>query len=257
MVAAADLVNLLHRSEPMFPPVERALEDPNGLLAVGGELSPEWLICAYRHGIFPWFDDDAGPRLWWSPDPRTVLWPDRVRITRSLAKRLRNGGFDVTYDTSFEAVIRACAEPRDVAGRSAGTWITPAMIDAYCELHDLGLAHSVETWLTDETGRRRLVGGLYGVSLGRMFFGESMFARAPDASKVALCRLCERLVAWNFTLVDCQVGNPHLESLGAVDIPRETFIRLVEENAHQPTLQGSWTDLDPGPQPTARGSAKP
>lgn len=243
MAEAAELVNLLHRAEPVFPPVERALDDPNGLLAVGGELTPEWLISAYRHGIFPWFDDDAGPTLWWSPDPRTVLWPDQVRITRSLAKRLRNGGFEVTYDTDFEAVIRACAAPRQTASGGTGTWITPAMIDAYCDLHALGLAHSVEAWRTGEAGERRLVGGLYGVSLGRMFFGESMFAREPDASKVALCRLCDKLVEWKFTLIDCQVGNPHLESLGAVDMPRDTFIRLVEENAHLPTLQGSWTDL--------------
>jgi len=238
MVAAAELVNLRQRAEPAFPPVERALDDPNGLLAIGGELTPQWLVSAYRHGIFPWFDDDAGPTLWWSPDPRTVLWPDRVRVTRSLAKRLKNGGFEVTFDTDFEAVIRACAAPR----RSGdGTWITPRMIDAYCQLHDLGLAHSVEAWQEDDGGERRLVGGLYGVSLGRMFFGESMFAWERDASKVALIHLCRRLVAWDFTLIDCQVGNPHLSSLGAVEMPREEFIHRVEQNAHLPTVQGPWS----------------
>jgi leucyl/phenylalanyl-tRNA--protein transferase len=233
-------MNLLDRTKPAFPPVERALEDPNGLLAVGGDLSPEWLLSAYRHGIFPWFDDDDGPTLWWSPDPRTVLFPAEVRVTRSLAKRLRNGGFTITFDRAFEAVIAGCAAPRRGA---EGTWITPRMIDAYTELHELGLAHSVETWLEDDTGGRRLAGGLYGVSLGRMFFGESMFARAPDASKVAFVHLCRVLEALEFTLIDCQVGNPHLDSLGAVTMERAEFIRLVERNAHEPTLQGSWSEL--------------
>lgn len=239
-------MNLLDRSRPAFPPLERALTEPNGLLAVGGELTPEWLETAYRHGIFPWFDDDDGPTLWWSPDPRTVLYPDQLRVSRSLAKRLRNGGFTVTYDTAFADVIRACAEPRPgVDGRESGTWITEKMIDAYCRFHGLGLAHSVETWLTDADGTQTLVGGLYGVSLGRMFFGESMFARATDASKVALWHLCQRAIEWQFTLIDCQVGNPHLFSLGAVDIPRARFARLVEENAHQPTRRGSWTETAP------------
>ena len=237
-------MNLLDRSQPAFPPVHRALSDPNGLLAVGGELTPEWLISAYRQGIFPWFDDDSDPVLWWSPDPRTVIYPDQLKVSRSLAKRLRNGGFEVTFDTCFTDVIRACAEPRpDVEGRLSGTWITPAMIAAYEHLHELGLAHSVEAWLQNENGERQLAGGLYGVSLGRMFFGESMFARARDGSKVALYYLCQLALAWDFKLIDCQVGNPHLHSLGAIDLPRESFIRLVEENAHQPTHRGAWTDL--------------
>lgn len=235
-------MNLLDRSEPVFPPLERALKEPNGLLAVGGELTPEWLVTAYRHGIFPWFDDDDGPILWWSPDPRTVLYPQQLRVTRSLAKRIRNGGFEFSFDCAFADVIEACAAPRLGAdGRLSGTWITRRMINAYCDLHALGLAHSVEVWLHDDTGERRLVGGLYGVSLGRMFFGESMFSRERDASKVAFFHLCQRAIAWEFTLIDCQVRNPHLTTLGVVDIRRETFARMVEENAHQPTRQGSWT----------------
>lgn len=235
-------MNLLDRRRPEFPPLERALEDPNGLLAVGGELTAEWLVSAYRHGIFPWFDDDDGPILWWSPDPRTVIYPDRLKVSRSLAKRLRNGGFEVTYDEAFPQIIAACSEPRSgVDGRESGTWITPKMTTAYCHLHDLGLAHSVEVWLTDASGQKSLAGGLYGVSLGRMFFGESMFARERDASKVALYHLCQRAIAWSFMLIDCQVGNPHLERMGAVEIPRQTFARLVEENAHQATRRGPWT----------------
>ena len=236
------VMNLLSRSQPDFPPVERALADPNGLLAVGGALDAEWLTMAYRRGIFPWFDDDRSPILWWCPDPRAVLLPDRIRITRSLAKRLRNGGFSVTMDRAFPDVIRGCADERSRRGAHAGsgTWITPGMADAYTDLHERGLAHSVEVWLPEADGPR-LVGGLYGVSLGRMFFGESMFSRIPDASKVALCHLGRQLVAWDFWLIDCQIANPHLTRLGAVDMPRAEFIELVERNAHQPTRQGHWT----------------
>ncbi len=235
------VMNLLSRSQPDFPPVERALTDPNGLLAVGGTLDAEWLTMAYRRGIFPWFDDDRSPILWWCPDPRTVLMPDRIRITRSLAKRLRNGGFTVTMDRAFPDVIGGCADERSRRGDHAGggTWITPGMAGAYTDLHERGLAHSVEVWLPEAHGLR-LVGGLYGVSLGRMFFGESMFSRVPDASKVALCHLGRQLVAWDFWLIDCQIANPHLTSLGAVDVPRAEFIELVERNAHQPTRQGPW-----------------
>lgn len=235
-------MNLLDRRNPVFPPLDRALDDPNGLLAVGGELTEQWLVSAYRRGIFPWFDDDAGPILWWSPDPRAVIYPDQLKVSRSLAKRLRNGGFEVTYDTAFPKVIAACSEPRKgFEGRESGTWITPKMASAYCHLHDIGLAHSIEVWLTSEDGARRLAGGLYGVSLGRMFFGESMFAREPDASKVALYHLCQRAKEWSFTLIDCQVGNPHLERMGAVEIPRRIFAHLIEENADQPTYRGRWT----------------
>ena len=235
------IMNLLSRSRPDFPPVERALEEPNGLLAVGGALDAEWLTMAYRRGIFPWFDNDRSPILWWCPDPRAVLFPDRIRITRSLAKRLRNGGFLVTMDQAFSDVIHGCADERSRRGDQAGsgTWITPGMVAAYTDLYEQGLAHSVEVWLA-ENGIPRLVGGLYGVSLGRMFFGESMFSRVPDASKVALCHLGRQLVAWDFWLIDCQIANPHLTRMGAVDIPRADFIELVERNAHQPTRQGPW-----------------
>ena len=230
-------LNLLARGKPGFPPAERALKEPNGLLAVGGELNPDWLITAYRHGVFPWFEDDRGPLLWWSPDPRAVLYPDAIKTSRSLAKRLRNGGFRVTLDRAFRSVIERCAESRMQAGGSeTGTWITRKMIDAYTELHEIGLAHSVDVWQEDE-----LVGGLYGVSLGRMFFGESMFSREKDASKVALSCLCRQMRQWDYPLIDCQVSNPHLASLGAIELPRSEFIAKIEWNADQPTRQGTWS----------------
>lgn len=230
-------LNLLARGKPGFPPAERALKEPNGLLAVGGELNPDWLITAYRHGVFPWFEDDRGPLLWWSPDPRAVLYPDAVKTSRSLAKRLRNGGFRVTLDRAFRSVIEHCAESRmQTGGSETGTWITRKMIDAYTELHEIGLAHSVDVWQEDE-----LVGGLYGVSLGRMFFGESMFSREKDASKVALSCLCRQMRQWDYPLIDCQVSNPHLASLGAIELPRSEFIAKIEWNADQPTRQGSWS----------------
>lgn len=238
-------MNLLHRAHPDFPPVERALEEPNGLLAVGGQLDAEWLTMAYRRGIFPWFDNDSSPILWWCPDPRAVILPADVHISRSLAKRLRNGGFYVSADLDFLSVIAGCAEERasQTDAAAAGTWITPGMMSAYTDLHERGLAHSIEVWQGDGEARV-LVGGLYGVSLGRMFFGESMFSRAPDASKVALCHLARQLLSWDFWLIDCQIANPHLSRMGAVDLSREAFIELVEKNAHQPTLKGPWK-LDP------------
>ncbi|TNF90642.1 MAG: leucyl/phenylalanyl-tRNA--protein transferase [Gammaproteobacteria bacterium] len=240
-------MNLLSRAQPDFPPVDRALEDPNGLLAVGGQLDAEWLTMAYRRGIFPWFDNDRSPILWWCPDPRAVMVPTDIHISRSLAKRLRNARFEVTADTDFRGVITGCAEERATVSddSAAGTWITPGMMAAYVDLHERGLAHSIEVW----QGRgqaRALVGGLYGVSLGRMFFGESMFSRVPDASKVALCHLARQLVRWGFWLIDCQIANPHLTRMGAVELPRKTFIELVEKNAHQPTLKGPWR-LEPVP----------
>ena len=235
-------MNLLSRAQPDFPPVDRALEDPNGLLAVGGQLDAQWLTMAYRRGIFPWFENDRSPILWWCPDPRAVIFPADVHISRSLAKRLRNGGFEVTADTDFAGVIAGCAEERasqddDVAG---GTWITPGMMAAYTDLHERGLAHSIEVW-RGVGAARELIGGLYGVSLGRMFFGESMFSRVPDASKIALCHLARQLLRWDFWLIDCQIANPHLSRMGAVEVPRAEFIELVERNAHQPTLTGPWT----------------
>lgn len=216
-----------------FPDVRHALRHPNGLLAVGGDLSPERLENAYRHGIFPWFS--AGdPILWWSPDPRTVLFPDRFRVPRSLRKRLRKEPFRVTMDRAFGGVIRACAAPRDDEG---GTWILPEMVVAYTALHRRGLAHSVEVWQAGD-----LVGGLYGVAIGRAFFGESMFSRASDASKVALLHLCQRLTQWGYGLIDCQMRTEHLIRLGAVEIPRAELVRRLDRLCRQPPHAAHWDD---------------
>ncbi|MCC5857394.1 MAG: leucyl/phenylalanyl-tRNA--protein transferase [Ectothiorhodospiraceae bacterium] len=215
-----------------FPPVETALTQPNGLVAVGGDLSPERLVNAYRQGIFPWFEEDQ-PILWWSPDPRAVLYPDKLRVSRSLAKRIRNAGFRVTMDRAFRAVMEACAAPRR---QSAGTWITTGMLDAYTRLHQQGLAHSVEVWDGDE-----LVGGLYGVGLGAAFFGESMFSRRTDASKVALVWLVRHLQTEGARFIDCQVSSSHLATLGAVDIPRARFIRELDAALQQRPDGMGWT----------------
>lgn len=209
----------LTRDSTWFPPPDQALREPNGLLAFGGNLSAPRLLAAYRSGIFPWYQ--AGqPILWWSPDPRAVLAPGALHLSRSLRKTLRRGDFRVTFDTAFADVIRGCALPS--ANRS-DTWITPAMQEGYAALHELGYAHSVECWHDGE-----LVGGLYGVALGRIFFGESMFSRMRDASKVALAHLCARLQTWGFELIDCQVGNPHTFSMGAREMRRGDFIALLE-----------------------------
>lgn len=215
---------LLQDKQP-FPPVELALEQPNGLLAAGGDLSPERILEAYRHGIFPWFNADD-PILWWSPDPRMVLFPAEFKISNSLRKTLRNGDYEVRSDTAFEQVMRACAAPRE---GQAGTWILEEMIAAYCELHRRGYAHSVETWIDG-----KLVGGLYGMALGKMFYGESMFSRRTDASKIALAHLAKQLEYWDFGMVDCQMNTPHLASLGAREIPRDEFIRRLQELIHYP-----------------------
>lgn len=234
-----------------FPDVSRALKHPDGLLAFGGDLSPERLEQAYRRGIFPWFS--AGdPILWWSPDPRTVLFPERLRVSRSLHKRLRKEPFRVTMDRDFGGVIRGCAAPRDAQG---GTWILPEMVDAYETLHRRGFAHSVEV---RQDGA--LVGGLYGVAVGRAFFGESMFSRASDASKVALIHLCERLAHWGFGLIDCQMRTEHLIRLGAVEIPREEFVRRLDVLCRQPArevgAQRHWDDgFEHLPVPGARAEA--
>lgn len=203
-----------YRPNQDFPPLDRALKEPNGLLAIGGCLSPERLINAYRHGIFPWYNPGE-PVLWWSPDPRLVLFPERVRISRSLRKALRRSHYKVTYDRAFDRVIEGCAAPRPGA---SGTWITEEMKRAYGSLHDLGLAHSVETWADGE-----LVGGLYGIAIGQVFFGESMFHKKTDASKVAFVTLAGHLHQWNYQLVDCQVQTQHLFSLGAEEISRSDF----------------------------------
>ncbi|MBB3191540.1 leucyl/phenylalanyl-tRNA--protein transferase [Halomonas cerina] len=203
-----------------FPPPAAALDDPAGLLAAGGALTPAWLVAAYRRGIFPWFSDGQ-PILWWSPDPRLVLFPEEIRIRRSLRKRLRHAGFRITADRAFAEVMVSCAAPRD---GQPGTWITADMQAAYGRLHRLGIAHSVEVWRHE-----RLVGGLYGVALGPVFFGESMFSWVPDASKVALVHLAAAMQAGGGRLIDCQVHTPHLASLGARDIARPAFIGYLEE----------------------------
>jgi leucyl/phenylalanyl-tRNA--protein transferase len=203
-----------------FPPLDQALDEPEGLLAAGGDLSTPRLLAAYRRGIFPWYS--AGqPVLWWSPDPREVLVPTEFRCARSLAKTLRNRGFEVTFDRDFAAVVDACATRRE---HSAGTWITPEMQAAYCELHAHGRAHSVEVRLEGA-----LVGGLYGVLIGAVFFGESMFSRERDASKVALARLTERAIVAGLQLIDCQLPTPHLRSLGSKPMPRSEFSALVAQ----------------------------
>ena len=203
-----------------FPPVEYALRSPDGLLAAGGNLSPARLLEAYRQGIFPWFNPGE-PILWWSPDPRLVLIPNEFKLSRSLAKVLRNTAYEVRTDTAFERVMRACAAPRGV---TSGTWISEEMIAAYGELHRMGYAHSVETWIDGE-----LAGGLYGVAIGHMFYGESMFSRASNASKIALSHLAAQLEIWNFGMIDCQMNTPHLASLGAREIPRSEFIARLQE----------------------------
>jgi len=216
------LIPWLADNEP-FPPVSRALRSPNGLLAAGGALSTARLLDAYRHGIFPWFNPGE-PILWWSPDPRMVLIPAKFKISRSLAKMLRKSKYSVRFDTAFEAVMRACAAPRD---GHHGTWISDDMIAAYCALHQIGHAHSVEVWMED-----KLVGGVYGVSIGRMFYGESMFSRVSNASKIALAHLARQLDRWQFRMIDCQMKTPHLASLGAREIARSEFIAQLQELIH-------------------------
>lgn len=203
-----------------FPDAALALRDPDGLLALGGNLSPQRLISAYSSGIFPWYNEGQ-PILWWSPDPRTVLFPERLEVSRSLHKTLARNAYTVTLDTAFEAVITACAEPRK---DSDGTWITPAMKAAYCQLHHLGIAHSVESW-----HEGTLVGGMYGIALGRVFFGESMFSRRANTSKVALVHLMHWLKSWGYVLLDCQCHSEHLARFGATAIPRSEFIALLNQ----------------------------
>ncbi|MGE3401749.1 MAG: leucyl/phenylalanyl-tRNA--protein transferase [Vicinamibacterales bacterium] len=214
-----------------FPPVERALVEPNGLLAAGADLSPARLIDAYSRGIFPWFNEDD-PILWWTPDPRMVLFVDELRVSRSLRRVLASGRFRVTADTAFEAVMAGCAAPR---GDQQGTWITGEMTAAYSALAARGAAHSIEVW---QDGA--LAGGLYGVAIGRMFFGESMFSRVSDASKVALVHLVRQLGQWGFELIDCQMSTSHLASLGARDIPRRDFMARIQRLVRQPPVAAPW-----------------
>jgi leucyl/phenylalanyl-tRNA--protein transferase len=215
-----------------FPPASQALTEPNGLLAAGGDLSPQRLLAAYRRGIFPWYEEGQ-PILWWSPDPRAVLQPESVKMSRSLRRSLNKGGFELKIDHAFEAVVAACAEPRRYTD---ATWITGEMAAAYTRLHRMGWAHSFESWRDGE-----LAGGLYGVAIGRVFFGESMFTRATDASKVALVRLAEHLRARSFRLIDCQVASAHVASLGATSMSRAKFLALLDEYCEPPGEPERWS----------------
>jgi leucyl/phenylalanyl-tRNA--protein transferase len=214
-----------------FPPVSEALTEPNGLLAAGGDLEPERLLAAYRQGIFPWYQEGQ-PILWWSPDPRAVLMPDALKVSRSLRRSLKKRRFEFRVDTAFERVVAACAEPRGYGG---GTWITAETAAAYERLHRLGWAHSFETWADG-----LLVGGLYGVGIGRVFFAESMFTRVTDASKVALVHGVDLLRSRNIELVDCQVASAHTRSLGVVDVPRSEFLSLIRSLCAQSARPESW-----------------
>lgn len=218
-----------------FPPVD--LASPEGLLAVGGDLRAERLLEAYRHGVFPWYNEGQ-PILWWSPDPRAVLFLDDLKISRSLRKTLRRGLFSVTMDTHFQEVAEACSAPRSNVGApeiEPGTWIHPEMIDAYCQLHKMGYAHSIEVWREKE-----LIGGLYGLSLGGAFFGESMFSRESDASKIALVYLVRQLQRWNFDFVDAQIGSDHLTSLGTAEVRRDKFIKKLNLSLEKNNRIGLW-----------------
>jgi leucyl/phenylalanyl-tRNA--protein transferase len=215
-----------------FPPVETALDNPNGLLCAGADLAPATLVGAYARGIFPWYAEGQ-PLLWWSPDPRMVLFPEEFKVSRSLHKTVRAGRFEVRFDTAFEQVIAGCAAPRRAQG---GTWIVDAMRSAYTRLHHLGIAHSAESWCGGE-----LVGGLYGVALGRVFFGESMFTRATDASKVALVALVDKLRHDGFALVDCQQETRHLASFGARPIARREFVRLLGQLLNSASPASCWS----------------
>ena len=233
------MIPWLDRRTP-FPPVETALAEPDGLLAAGADLSAERLLAAYRQGIFPWFNEGQ-PILWWSPDPRMVLFPAELHVSRSLNKRLKKQDYEIRFDTAFREVVKACASvPR--AGQD-GTWITADMLAAYCNLHELGYAHSVETWMDG-----KLAGAIYGVAIGRMFYGESMFHRVTDASKIALVHLMRHLEKHGFGMMDCQMKTEHLASLGAREIPRIEFLRRLEELVNSPQeackwkQSGKWTD---------------
>jgi leucyl/phenylalanyl-tRNA--protein transferase len=224
-------------SDDPFPPVETALRDPDGLLAAGGDLSPGRLLDAYAHGIFPWFSE-GDPILWWSPDPRAVFDTNNVHISTKLRRWLRQSDWTLRADTNFAQVMRACAAPR--AQQGGGTWITRSMLRAYEHLHELGFAHSVEAYDGDE-----LVGGIYGITLGRMFFGESMFSGATNGSKVVLIALCRMLHANGFPLLDAQIANAHTLSMGATEMQRSDFVGHVAKHASMAGLAGNWQSIWP------------
>ncbi len=217
--------------ELTFPPP--SLSMPDGLLAVGGDLSAERLLVAYQSGIFPWFSE-GDPILWWSPDPRMLLFPEEFHLSKRLDRTIKHGDFEVRMDTAFDQVIVACADAR--GPKRDSTWITNDMRKAYCALHRQGYAHSVEAWQNDE-----LVGGLYGVSLGACFFGESMFSKVSNASKVATAALVHQVTRWDFPFIDCQLHNPHLESFGAREVPRAKFLTMLERAVAHETRRGKWT----------------
>jgi len=216
-----------------FPPTSDALDSPNGLIAWGGDLQAERLLNAYRVGIFPWYTSGQ-PILWWTPAPRCVIFPDRVHLSRRTGRRYNSGLYRLTADTAFRDVVRACAGSRR---HEKGTWITREIMDAYCNLHELGHAHSLEVWKNDA-----LAGGIYGLALGSVFFGESMFSHEPDASKIALVALCRQLQAWGYGMLDCQVGNPHLFSMGAEELPREIFEQKLEQGVSDTRPLECWRD---------------
>jgi len=215
-----------------FPSPHLALQEPDGLLAVGGDLHPDRLLAAYKQGIFPWFSDDQ-PILWWSPNPRCILLPEQLAISRSMKKVLKRGEYQTTIDQAFSEVMRRCAAPRD---NQDGTWITQEMYRAYNQLHREGHAHSAECWWRGE-----LVGGLYGIAIGQVFFGESMFSQRSNASKAAFITLVQQLISWGYQLIDCQVHTDHLESMGAIEIPRDVFLQKLNQLCHQAPLNSAWS----------------
>lgn len=227
-----------HASDEPFPPVEMAWDEPNGLLAFGGDLSSTRLINAYKSGIFPWYNPDE-PIYWWSPDPRAVLFPKKIRISRSLRKTIRNKGYRISFDQDFSTVIQSCAAPRMDSG---GTWITNEMYLAYIRLFELGIAHSVEVWNSDN----KLVGGLYGVATGGVFSGESMFSKERDTSKIAFVALAWHMQHWGYSLIDCQIENPHLTTMGSENISRKeylTYLRTSKAFSHFDWGYDSTVDL--------------
>ena len=224
----AHSLHWLDQNIDAFPHYQYALEEPNGLLAAGGDLNPQRILNAYSLGIFPWYNPGE-PILWWSPDPRSVIYPHEFKPSKSLKKIIRQNQFTVTFDSCFSSVIGNCALPRK---ENAGTWIDKSMQNAYSELHRLRYAHSVECWMNGV-----LVGGLYGIALGGAFFGESMFSTQSNASKIAFAALCHQLTKWGFCLIDCQVHNPHLESLGAVEISRSEFLTKLNTALLQPNQE--------------------
>ena len=219
--------------EPIFPDPSEATED--GLLAVGGDLSPQRLVAAYASGIFPWYNSDD-PILWWSPDPRMIIYPEKLKVSKSLKRNLRKSNYEIRVDTDFAQVIENCKKVKRKG--EDGTWISNEMFEAYVELHKIGIAHSIEVWDGND-----LVGGLYGLSIGKAFYGESMFQKRSDASKIAFFHLCEYAKVLNFEFIDCQIANDHLISLGAEDIPREYFLEMLNRAVQHETSQGSWEDI--------------